>query len=53
MFLNRYLIKAWHQVGTGEMMPPTVKYLLKKPTTKKWENNLACFVKAYQQVAAG
>ncbi|XP_054268638.1 probable peroxisomal acyl-coenzyme A oxidase 1 isoform X2 [Macrosteles quadrilineatus] len=49
----RYLIKAWHQVGSGEMMPPTVKYLLKKPTSKRWENKMACFIKAYQQVAAG
>uniref|UniRef100_A0A1B6GE28 Acyl-coenzyme A oxidase n=1 Tax=Cuerna arida TaxID=1464854 RepID=A0A1B6GE28_9HEMI len=49
----RYLVKAWHQVGSGEMMPPTVKYLLKKPTTKAWQNTIPCFIKAYQQVAAG
>uniref|UniRef100_A0A1B6C2C4 Acyl-coenzyme A oxidase n=1 Tax=Clastoptera arizonana TaxID=38151 RepID=A0A1B6C2C4_9HEMI len=49
----RYLVKAWHQVGSGELMPPTVKYLQNKPAAKIWENKLPCVLKAFETVAAG
>lgn len=52
----RYLVKAWRQAVSGQLLPPTVGYLafLSRSTKQRpWKNTLTCIVQAHQAVAAG
>lgn len=52
----RYLVKSWKQALNGQPLPESVNYLneaAKGIKKRSWNNDLECFIEAYDAVASG
>ncbi|XP_060803917.1 probable peroxisomal acyl-coenzyme A oxidase 1 isoform X2 [Amyelois transitella] len=48
----RALVKAWKQSSKGEVVAPTMKYLVEKKPLQKWNNDIDGIIEGFRRVAA-